>query len=180
MVHWVHEEVRFPLRRRGASGFSLIEVVLALAIAVFSGFVLIALFATALQDGADSKERFQAASIAEGLISARRAAPIAANIMDVSGNKALPLDPLDATESKLATPIYLTWDGAVTDATGSQGPPRFCLIYNTIFNPIPAEATSTGNSVVYLCLYWPPTPTPPGGARAGHFEVTTTFTLPPS
>ena len=174
--------------RRTTAGFSLIEVVLALGIAVFSGFVLIALFATGLADGQDSKERFQAASIAEGLISARRGAPLSTTVTDVSGNNPLPLDALDpapnggvGTDAVLTTPKYLTWDGAVTDAAGTKGPPRFCLIYNIIYTPIPSTSTTSGTSVVYLCLYWPPTPNPAAlGSRSGHFEITTTFTLPPS
>ncbi len=178
-----------PFRARGhaLSGFSLVEVVLALSIAVFAGFTLIALFAVGLQDGSDSRERFQAASIAESLCAARRAAPLSTTLMDVSGNTQLPLAPLNVTNAVLTTtsapaaPIYLTWDGAVTTAGNAANPPRFCLIYNTIFTPIPSTSTTTGTSTVYMCIYWPPTPNPSAlGSRTGHFELTTTFTLPSS
>jgi type II secretory pathway pseudopilin PulG len=195
-----------PFRARGhaLSGFSLVEVVLALSIAVFAGFTLIALFAVGLQDGSDSRERFQAASIAESIVSARRAAPLSESLLDSAGGlisntpppstiqsgNPLPLKPLapvnnpsfnNNVDNELGTPIYLTWDGAVTTANDPNNPPRFCLIYNTIFNPIPAGQTITGNAVLYLCIYWPPTSNPAKlGSRSGHFELTTTFTLPSS
>ena len=148
------------------SGFSLIEVVLALSIAVFAGFTLIALFAVGLQDGSDSRERFQAASIAEGLllcapgradyrVSVVRCQQGSAQIVNgaiFSGN-ALPLKPLAPVNNRnfnnnvdaelVPPPVYLTWDGAVTTVSNAErmALPVSALIYNIdLHTPIPARS----------------------------------------
>ena len=63
------------MTRRNTQGSGLAEAVLALAIVVFDGFALIGLFAAGLENSSDSKQRFQAATLAEALCSPRRAVP---------------------------------------------------------------------------------------------------------
>ena len=157
---------------RNKRAFSLIEVVLSLAIFVFVGIAMIGLLGVGLQNSQDSRERTQAATIVEAMCATRRAAPTNNFTVATSPQPGFPLPVLNTSSNNLGasgTPVYLTWDGATN--TLASGTARFGFLYN--INP---TGTSPGASSVYLCLYWPAQASP--NTAQGHYEVTTTFALP--
>ena len=156
---------------RTRRAFSLVEVVVALGIFVFTGFALLGLLSVGIQSGRDSKEQLQAANIAEFLCSTRRAAPMQ-NLSTVQPNFPLPI--FYPAANNLNSPIYLTWDGESTTLAG--GTARFGLVYNIIAPSTYTPKVNPGYSTVYLCLYWPAAA--PLNASSGHFEITSHFALP--
>jgi Tfp pilus assembly protein PilV len=164
--------VRFRNKTRG---FSLVEVTIALGIFVFAGFALIGLLAVALQNNSDSKQRLQAATIAEFICSTRRACPTT-DLSTLQPN--FPLPTLVTSANNYSTPAYLTWNGSAT--TLANGDARFGLIYSisvpTGYAP-PPPPTTPSKATVYLYIYWPAL-APPSSATTGHFELTTTMALP--
>lgn len=154
--------------------FSLVEVVIALAIVVFAGVALVGLLGVGMQNTQDSKEQLQAATIAESLCATRRAAPNA----NLTAAK-FPLPVLSASANNLGpppAPIALTWDG-LTAPSISDPSARFGLLYNVIAPANYVPVTSPGTTMVYLSIYWPAQASPANGG-ASHFEVTTSFALP--
>jgi Tfp pilus assembly protein PilV len=158
------------------NAFSLVEVVLSLGIVVFAGFALIGLLAAGLQSSQDSRERTQAATIAEALCATRRAAPTNDFTVTTSPQPGFPLARLDVATNNLSplAPVYVTRDGVTNTAANAD----FGFLYR--ITPI----ADSGNppltnrvSTVYLCLYWPALASPTN-ASTGHFELTTTFALP--
>ncbi len=98
---------RLALRR----GFSLIEVVIALAILVVAGFGLIGLLAVGLQGTHDSREQIQAATLAEYYCSIRRAAPVDSFNGTSSPQPGFPIPALSTTgtaANNLASQTYVT------------------------------------------------------------------------
>lgn len=150
------------------NAFSLVEVVLSLGVVVFAGFALLGLLAVGMQNSQDSRERTQAATIAEALCATRRAAPTNDFTVATSPQPNFPLPILTNTVNNLAAPIYLTRDGLATNAANAS----FGFLYN-----IYGSTNSPGVATAYLCLYWP-AQSAPTGAFTSHFEVTTTFALP--
>jgi Tfp pilus assembly protein PilV len=158
------------LAPKSSRGFSLVEVVLALGIVVFALFSMVGLLGVGLQNTQDSRERVQAATIAEQICSIRRAAPTT-DLTSVQPNFPLPV--LQTAANNLTSPIWVTRDGVVT----TQGNADFGFIYSITprFDSVPAN-TANGVSQVYLCLFWPPRASPTA-ASTGHYEITTTFGL---
>jgi type II secretory pathway pseudopilin PulG len=161
------------------NAFSLVEVVFSMAIFVFVAFALIGLLAVGIQTSLDSKERNQAATIAEQLCSVRRAAPTNDFTATTSPQPGFPLPALNPTSpagNLATTPIYLTRDGA-TNATAVGA--DFAFVYNITpkYDALPAGNTTKGVSTVYMCLYWPPQASATA-TSTGHYEITTTFALP--
>jgi Tfp pilus assembly protein PilV len=146
-----------------ANAFSLVEVVVALAITVFAGFALIGLLAVGLQSSQDSKQRLQAATVAEALCSTRRACPT----NDLTAQQ-FPIPSLAVPGDNTASPSFLTWDGAKTTTAANA---RFGFLYSISTNATP------GASAVHLCLYWPPQ-APANNPATGYYEVSTTVALP--
>jgi len=152
--------------------FSLIEVVFALAIVVFAGFALVGLLGVGLLNTQDSRERLQAATIAEAICATRRAAPT----NDLSAPQPyFPLPVLNppgtgpiSNTNNLATPTYLTRDGMTTNAANAS----FGFLYN-----VNATTNSPGVASVYLCFFWPAQASPTNPST-GHYEIATTFALP--
>lgn len=163
-----------PIKTRIIQAFTLVEVVVALAVFAVAGFGLIGLLASGLHSNQDSKEQLQAATLAEMMCATRRAAPTN-SILDSSGNNFV-LPPLSASANNLSatTPTYLTWDGQVTTATAN---PQFGFLYNISTPSSYVPSTAPNNATVYLCIYWPALASPTNPAN-GHFELTTTFALP--
>lgn len=153
--------------------FSLIEVVVALGIAVFAGFALIGLLSVGLKNSSDSTMQLQAASIMEEMCSIRRAAPTN-DLTSIQTN--FPLPPLTTSAGNLTTTnLWLAWDGTITTSPANA---RFGFLYNITAPSGYPSASTTGNyATAYLCLYWP-VQVSPTNANLGHFEVTTTFALP--
>jgi type II secretory pathway pseudopilin PulG len=164
----------FP-RRPGRTAFSLVEVVIALAILVFAGFGLVSLLAVGLQSNHDSREQLQAATLAEYYCSTRRAAPTANFSGGSSPQPNFPIPALSNTVNNLAAPTYVTWDGATT--TLASGNARFGVLYNITAPANYVPSTSPGIATMYLCIFWPPQGSITS-ASTGHFELTTTFALP--
>lgn len=162
-------------RRRAREGFTLVEVVIALAILVFAGFGLVSLLAVGLQSNHDSREQLQAATLAEYYCSTRRAAPTANFTGSSSPQPNFPIPVLSTTANNLSSPTYVTWDGAAT--TLSAGNARFGVIYNIMAPASYVPSTAPGIATMYLCIFWPPQGSTTS-AGTGHFELTTTFALP--
>jgi len=170
-------------KRRGVQAFSLVEVVIALAIVVFAGFGLLGLLGTGLQGNHESKEQLQAANIVEYLCSIRRAAPNI-NFSGTNSSNPQPGFPLPALGTATnnmysavgsgPAPVFVTWDGVTTNAT--SGPAAFGLLFSITPSTNAYPTVAPASSTVYLCLYWPPSSVP--NISSGHFEVTTTFYLP--
>jgi len=152
------------------NAFSLVEVVLSLGIVVFAGFALIGLLAVGLQNSQDSRERTQAATIAEAICTTRRAAPTNDFTTALSPQPNFPLPRLDnpPVPSSMTAGIYLTRDGATTNSAANGS---FGFLYRVTPN------TAAHVSSVYICLYWPPEASPANG-NTSHFDLSTTFALP--
>ncbi len=159
------------LTRKSSRGFSLVEVVLALAIVVFALFSMVGLLGVGLQNSQDSRERVQAATIAEQVCSIRRAAPTT-DVTSVQPNFPLPV--LQTSANNLSSPDYVTRDGQKTTIDKAD----FGFIYSITpkLDAVPAGNTSNGVSQVYICLFWPARASPTA-ATTGHYEITTTFGL---
>ena len=158
------------IRPRKRAAFSLVEVVFSMGVVVFAGFALIGLLGMGIQNTRSARMELQAATLSEALCSTRRAAPTNDFTSPTGPQPNFPLPVLNTSANNLSapTPIYLTWDGAKTTTTANA---QFGFLYN-----ITASGTSPGVATVYLCYYWPAL-APPSSA-AGHYEITTTFTLP--
>ncbi len=156
---------------RNERAFSLIEVVLALAVFVFAGFAMIGLLTVGLQGNRDSEEQLQAATIAEQICSTLRSTP--ASNFTSSSYPMLGFPIPNITNSVGLTTNYLTWDGLQTNQTYA----RFGMLYrvNASTNYVPLA--TPGTSTLYLYIYWPALASPNNSA-SGHFELTSTFFLP--
>ncbi|MCE0484849.1 MAG: hypothetical protein LV479_11505 [Methylacidiphilales bacterium] len=159
-----------PKKFKKQTAFSLIEVVVSMAIVVFAGFALIGLLGLGLQNTQDSRQRLQAASIAEAICSTRRGAATN-DLTSVQPNFPLPpLNPSSGNANNLNGPpfLYLSWDGAITNQPNAS----FGLVYN-----VNSTGTSPGYATAYMCFFWPAQANPTNAAT-GHYEITTTFGLP--
>jgi type II secretory pathway pseudopilin PulG len=174
------------IAREKNEGFTLIEVVMAMGIFVFAGIALVGLLAVGLRSGSDSKQRFQAASIAETICSTRRAAPTVDFTASGSTQPGFPLPKLNQggnlNNISPLNPVYLNWAGSDKNASGnpitaSDPSARFGLLYSIIAPANYVPSTSPGVATVYLDIYWPAL-APPTSAGTSHFEMTTTFALP--
>ena len=165
-------------KRESLDGFSLVEVAVSLGIVTFAVFALIGLFIVGLQGGSDSKQRFQAATIAESLCSTLRAAPTADFTLTPGSllQPNFPLPSLKTTNNNFSAPVALTWDGqkapSLTDASA-----RFGLLYSIIAPTTYTPSINPGVTTVYLYIYWP-APASPSASSTSHFELTTNFALP--
>jgi type II secretory pathway pseudopilin PulG len=164
--------------RQNKSGFTLVEVVLALGILVFAGFALISLMAEGFQSSKDSKQQFQAATIAEYICATRRTAPTT----DLSTTQ--PNFPLPNLTNAVPTgntnnfgyPVYMTADGATT----TQANARFGLLFSINAPTTYVPAVSPGAATVYLYIYWPPqmSATSATNGSTSHYELTTSIAMP--
>ncbi len=149
--------------RQQIIAFSLVEVVVAIAICSFALIAILGLFTTGLQSTKESEKEIQAADLASTLISLRAASPTN-NIL-----------PLFAIPAKAVTNSYAgAYSGVATNWVGTDGQTTsyitnaaFCITCSAGTN----SATGSGISQVYLMLSWPPQ-VPPASA-AGRYELTT-------
>jgi type II secretory pathway pseudopilin PulG len=168
------------IHRRDIQAFSLIEVVVALAVFVFAGVALVGVLAVGIQSNRDSKEQLQAANIAECICATRRATPMTDFTVSTS-QPGFPLPVLYSstwspsyTTNNFTTPTYLTWDGTTT--TLASGNARFGFLFNITAPTNYVSGITPGRSTVYMSLYWPAQAS--AAAAPGHFELNTTFALP--
>ncbi len=154
--------------------FSLVEVVLSLGIVVFAGFALVGLLTVGLQNSQDSRERTEAATIAEDISATRRAAPTNDFTAPGSPQPGFPLPRLDVAANNIstATPAYLTRDGITTNHANAS----FGFLYR-ITPLVDSNGVSSRSSSVYFSLYWPAQASP-SSPSTSHFDVSTTFALP--
>lgn len=133
---------------RPRRGFSMVEVVLALAIAAFCLMSLLGLFSVGITTGRDSAEEMLAAHIAQSLVATRRAAPYADLSTTPSRETHFPLPPLtENVEANFASAILLDVNG---NETADRAAARYRLIY-VITLPDDLEKPAR----VYLRLMWP-------------------------
>ncbi len=145
---------------RSKRAFSLIEVVLALGVCVFSLVAMLGLLSVGLGVGRDSRGEMQAANIAAQLVGIRRSCPT--NVL--SGGLLPPLNqPLSAT------PVS-AWVDSVGNVT-NQGAAAYQVSYQVGTN---AAAPST--ALIHLRFTWPAAADP--RKAAGQYEVTTQVRMP--
>jgi hypothetical protein len=149
---------------------------MALAIVTFATFALIGLMMVGLQGGSDSKQRFQAATIAESLCSTLRAAPTADFIANPNLQPNFPLPNLKTTANNFNAPVPLTWDGQVAPSFADESA-RFGLLYSIIAPTSYTPSIKPGVTTVYLHIWWPARASPSASGTSS-FELTTNFALP--
>jgi len=125
----------------GTASFSLVEVVIALAIFSFALVTMMALLSVALGTNKESSDQIQAANIASLLVSARRAAPTnsGANFTKF----ALPV----LNQNYTTNTIQIGSDGMI--ATGTSA------VYNLYYGVGTNADTGPNLAKVYLLLWWP-------------------------
>ncbi len=149
--------------------FSLVEVVVAMAVASFAIISLIGLFAYALETTRESSQAILAANAAASMLAVDRATPT--NAMAIAS----PLPRLDQGASNftlvpsysLNHAVYLTASGQVTNNIAYA---TYGLLYSVMPNAI------TNASQVYVMLYWPPQGSPTNSV--GKYEISTQVYLP--
>ncbi len=168
------------IQQRDIQAFSLVEVVVALAVFVFAGVALIGVLSVGIQNNRDSKEQLQASNIAEFICATRRASPMTDFTVSTS-QPGFPLPILYSsawsptyTTNNFTTPTYLTWDGTTT--TRTSGTARFGMLFNIIAPTNYTSGVYPGSASVYISIYWPAQAS--ASTPSGHFELTSTFALP--
>jgi len=147
----------------GGKAFSLVEVVLALAIFTFALVTILGLLGVALGTNKQSSDQIQAANIASLLISTRRASPT--NTGPNFAAFALP----NLNQSMFTNTAIVGEDGTTT-ATSST---RYNLYYVVGTN----SATGTRTANVYLLLWWPLNAPMPTNNPSAYYELTTAVSL---
>jgi uncharacterized protein (TIGR02598 family) len=157
-------------QNRAQRAFSLVEVVVALAIVVFALFSMVGLLGVGLQNTQDARERVQAATVVEQICAIRRASPTN-NLSASQPNFPLPAMNQSSAVNNLASPQYITRDGALT----SQASADYGFLYSITPKPDTSGSTTGGGvSQVYICLFWPAHASPTS-AVTGHYAISTTF-----
>jgi len=148
------------MRKSTQRAFSLVEVVLALAIISFAVMVLLGIFSVGLNTNRESVEELEATHIAQSMLAERRAAPVV-------DNATLVLPQLNAAAAVAKdSPVLLTQNGTRTTEMEDA---RYGMIYR--INP----AANGNSSQVYVCLFWP---APAGADNAqGRVEMITNIPL---
>jgi type II secretory pathway pseudopilin PulG len=156
--------VRFGNRPApGMVAFSLVEVVLALAIFTFALVTILGLLGVALGTNKQSSDQIQAANVASLLIATRRASPT--NTGPNFAAFALP----NLNQGMVTNTTIVGEDGTTTTATGA----RYNLYYEVGTN----SATGPTTANVYLLLWWPLNAKMPTNNPAAYYELTTAVSL---
>lgn len=151
------------------SGFSLIEVVLALGLASFVLVSILGLFGSGLKGVGESEARIEAANAAAGILSQRLAIP--AGALPDSPLPALVLSNLPvASTNALESRVQVNSTGGLVPDGG-----RFGLTYR-IWRDV-SQSTNSRQVKVHLLLTWP------AGASAGdagnQYDLLTSIFLAP-
>lgn len=157
------------------SGFSLVEVALALGVAVFALVAIIGLIPVGLNSNQTSSEQTAAAGLAAALVTDLRTTPVV--VPPVSKNSPryqVPLPPSgDETHS-----LFLKEDGSVSgsidaNANASEDP-RYRV---TLFITAPTAPTQKAATIVRLLITWPAMADPQAAVApakySGSYEVMT-------
>ncbi len=146
--------------------FSLVEVVVALAISVFVLVVLLGLYGTGMRVNRDSEARIQAANLASLIISSRIAAPT--NTVNLP-NLAIP----SAAVTRAFTNAYA--GNQLTNYIGADGMLTTAAQAAYVVSCKAGTNQVTGPNVaqVYLMLSWPVQVSPTNAGASDHYEVTT-------
>lgn len=139
------------------TGFSLIEVVVALGITAFALVTLIGLFSVGLQTGKESVETIQAANLVSGFIAERRAAP-SANITGAA------IPTLDVQASGTS---YYTRSGAPTTVERANYQFNYSILTDT-----------TRVQRLRVSIHWPASTAFESKDVKGRYEVLTYISLP--
>jgi uncharacterized protein (TIGR02598 family) len=160
----------------GRSGFSLIEIVLALGIITYVLVAILMLFPLALNTAADSKNETRATFIAQNLLAELQALPGDLNpkrhIFITTGG-----DPVACDLSASAAPCYLAFNengetlreltaGDFQQASGL--PPGTTFLGSVNIEPVTASGDYR-NSRVTLTVEWPPIPATSPQRQRQHF-----------
>ncbi len=152
--------------RQVRRAFSLVEVVLAIAICSFSLIAILGLFTTGLQSTRDSEQQIQAANLASTLISMRMASPT--NTFSSLPNFAIPASAMTKGFASAYTGnVYVGSDGQ-TNTIGNA-------VYRISCSAGTNSLTGTGTAQVYIMLSWPPQAT--ATTAAGRYEIITDIPL---
>lgn len=138
---------------RAQSGFSLIEVAIALGVAAFALVALVGLIPIGLNSNQASIEQMAAATLAASVVADLRAAPV--EIPPVAKNSPRFQIPLPASGSATHT-LFLREDGSAAGTVNSEADPaqdpRFRA---TLFITAPAGATQKSATIVRVFVTWP-------------------------
>ncbi len=146
-----------------AASFTLVEVVLALAIFSFALVTMMALLSVALHTNKDSSDQIQAANVASLLVSARRSAPTngGANFM----NFALPT----LNRSYVTNTTQVGLDGTVSTGTDAA--------YNLYYGVGTNSDTGANLANVYILIWWPLGAKMPTNNPSAFYELSTQVSL---
>ena len=166
--------MKHPAKRpRSRSAFSLVEIVLAIAVCSFALIAVLGLFTTGLQSNHQSEQDIQAANLASMLISLRTASPTSA--IPNLPNFAIPT-------SVMSGPYTNAYPGSggnvLTNYVGLDGQTTTLANAAYLISCRAGTNAVTGNNLaqVYLMLSWPPQADPANG-NVGHYEIITTIPL---
>jgi len=151
---------------RHPSGFSLVEVIVALGIMSFVLVALMGLFTVGLRTDRDSSDAMQAANLASLLIAQRRTTPTNAP-SDPMAAFALPSLQFSVSNFSFspfsASPVYLSSSGTVTN--------RAAATYGLLY-----QANCQQDADLYVMLFWPALAAPTNAADK--YEIHTRIALP--
>jgi uncharacterized protein (TIGR02598 family) len=155
-------KIAVPMRSSDAS-FTLVEVVLALAIFSFVLVTMLALLSVALRTNKESSDQIQAANIASLLVSARRAAPTngGANFTTF----ALPV----FNQGYVTNTTQVGLDGTTVTGTGAA--------YNLYYQVGTNAGTGPNLANVYLLIWWPLGARMPTNNPSAYYELSTQVSL---
>ncbi|MEJ0001544.1 MAG: prepilin-type N-terminal cleavage/methylation domain-containing protein [Verrucomicrobiota bacterium] len=151
--------------RRTALAFTLVEVVVSLAIFTFALVAIAGLFVTGINTSKESADQIQAANIASLLISTRRAMPT-----NTLANFALPAlnVPYSSAGSYLTNGNGIALDGTTT---GTRA-------YNLFYQAGTNSTTGPHLALLHITLWAPVTAPMPAANPGERYEVTTEVALP--
>jgi type II secretory pathway pseudopilin PulG len=152
------------MKRPGRRAFTLIEVVLALAVISFALIAILGLFSLGLKTNAESSDQIRAANLASLLVAVRRGTPT----NTITGFALPPLN-IPATNT-----VLVGIDGQTKHAGTPPGADVYQLEYKISSSPVSPHV-----AYLYLLLWWPVTlATAPTNNPSGYYELSTETTLP--
>lgn len=150
---------RFPVRA-ASSGFSLVEVVMALGILAFAITALLGAFAVGMNTNRESVEELEATHILQSIIAERRANPTLTN-----GEMLLPVL-LTNSVCDSANAVSVDEIGRLLPGTRSG---KFGLFYRI------TPSANSNSASVYCAIYWPGQASPDNAL--GRVEMSTHIAL---
>lgn len=155
-------------RGKGCRAFSLVEVVLALAICGLALVVMLGLLSEGLAGDMDSREQIQAANLASLIVTPRRFSPTNTFSTDPYKGTNILLPPLNQAYPATATTNWVNSSGQVVTSLAQAD---YTLSYQ-----VGTNAANPNVALIYLRFTWPP------GANTniaeGHYEQTTQILMP--